>query len=393
MPGKRIDQLELDGRRVLMRLDLNVPLDEDGSVADDTRIRAALPSMEHALSKSASLVLCSHLGKPKGKRVPSLSLEPVGLELARILDRDVILSDSPVGDGPRKLARELRPGGVLLLENLRFDPGETANDEAFARSLAGLGEVYVNDAFGTAHRAHASVVGVPRLIGEKGMGFLMSRELEKLGVLLGDVQRPFVALLGGVKVSDKLPLMEKLLDKVDVILVGGAMAYTFLKAKEVQVGDSLVEAQRLYAAREVLKKAGYHKVRLLLPDDHVVADGLGPGARVEQTGTAIIPEGWRGMDIGPLTRETFIAEIGKAGTVFWNGPMGLFEREPFHEGTMALARAVARCKGYTVVGGGDSLRAVHRAGVGDEMDHISTGGGASLKLLEGADLPGVRALA
>ncbi len=384
-----IDELELRGKRVFVRVDFNVPLDEAGRVRDDARIRAALPTLRWALDHGAKLIVASHLGRPKGPD-PKLSLEPAGARLSELLGKDVVLADDCVGDAVRKLAAELKEGHVLLLENLRFHPEEEENAPAFAQSLAALCEVYVNDAFGTAHRAHASTAGMAHLVKERAAGFLMKKELDYLGRILKSPQKPFVAILGGAKVSDKIKVLDNLLTRVDALLIGGAMAYTFLKATGAQVGKSRVEEAKLGVATEVMDKARRRGVRLLLPQDHVAA--ASPDANAVSVPGVSVPGDLMGLDVGPQTVAAFSAEIEKAKTVFWNGPMGMFEKKPFAEGTFAIARALSRCQGTTVVGGGDSAAAVAEAGLEEKMSHVSTGGGASLEFLEGRELPGVKAL-
>ncbi|MBI4816177.1 MAG: phosphoglycerate kinase [Deltaproteobacteria bacterium] len=385
---RRLDELELENRVTFMRVDFNVPI-EDGGIGDDTRVRAALPSIELCRKRGARLVLASHLGRPKG-RDPSQSLEPVGSHLAGLLGAPVVFADDCVGDGVRKNIRDLRPGDVLLLENLRFHAGEEKNDEAFARALADGVDVYVNDAFGTAHRAHASTAGMVRFVREKAAGFLMLKELDALGGLLVDPERPFVAVLGGAKVSDKLAVLDNLVKKANTILVGGAMAYTFLAAKGAPTGDSKVEQDRIASAELVLKSAAAKGCELLLPVDHVAAATFSEDAQPEEV--AELRAGLRGLDIGPKTRALFTQRLEGAKTVFWNGPMGVFEWERFAAGTMAVAKAIASSRAKSVVGGGDSAAAVEKAGVADKITHVSTGGGASLEFMEGRALPGVAAL-
>jgi phosphoglycerate kinase len=392
MPVKTISELDIAGRRVFIRVDFNVPLTPAGGVSDDTRIRESLPTIRLAIEKGARVVLASHLGRPKGKPDKKYTLEPVAARLAELIGAEVTLTDEPVGDGARKVVNDLRAGAVALLENLRFSPGEEANDEAFSRALASYADVYVNDAFGTAHRAHASTVGIAKVVADKGMGLLMEREVKFLGKLLGDVERPFVAIIGGAKVSDKIGVLENLLGRVDQLLVGGAMANTFLKAKGGKMGRSLVEEDKLALARSFLKKAEEANVDVLLPRDVVAAAGTkSESGRVVQA--MAVPDDLAALDIGPETSRGFADAIARAKTIFWNGPMGVFESEPFAGGTLAVAQAVANAKGaLSVVGGGDSVAAVHKCGVADKITHISTGGGASLEFLEGKKLPGLAAL-
>lgn len=391
---KTIDALDLAGKRVFIRVDFNVPLDASGRVTDDARIRAALPTIQHAIQAKAKVILASHLGRPKGKPEDrqKLTLEPAAARLSELLRQDVILADDCVGDGVVKLVRDLKDGQVLLLENLRFHPEEEKNDEGFAKQLASLAEVWVNDAFGTAHRAHASTAGMARFVREKAAGFLVRKELEFLGKALGNPARPFVAVIGGAKVSDKIKVLENLLAKADAVCVGGAMAYTFLAAQEVEVGRSLVERDKLDLARQILERARARNVDLLLPVDHVC------GAEPKETAERVVvndravPKELMGLDIGPRTLDRYRQRILAAKTVFWNGPMGLFEQRPWAEGTYGVARAMADSQAVTVVGGGDSAAAVEQAGLVEKMKHVSTGGGASLEFVEGRVLPGIQAL-
>jgi phosphoglycerate kinase len=394
MALKTLDALDLAGKRVFIRVDFNVPLDAERRVTDDARIRAALPTIQHALRAKARVILASHLGRPKGKPEDrqKLSLEPAAARLSELLKQDVILADDCVGDGVKKLVRDLREGQVLLLENLRFHPEEEKNDEEFAKELASVADVWVNDAFGTAHRAHASTAGMARFVKEKAAGFLIKKELDFLGKALGSPARPFVALVGGAKVSDKLKVLENLLAKADAVCIGGAMAYTFLKAQEVEVGRSLVEQDKLDLARQILERAAARKVDLLLPVDHVCGAEPTETAQRVVVNDRAIPKDLMGLDIGPKTLDRYRQRILAAKTVFWNGPMGLFEQKPWAEGTFGVAKAMAESPAVTVVGGGDSAAAVEEAGLVDRMKHVSTGGGASLEFIEGRILPGIQVL-
>ncbi len=393
MPIKYIDELPISEKRVFIRVDFNVKLGEDGSVSDDTRIRAALPTIRYALDKDAKVILASHLGRPKGKRDPKLSMKPVGLRLAELLkDVDVLMPEDCVGDAVKKLAHDLQPGQVMLLENLRFHKEETANDEHFSKQLAELAEVYINDAFGTAHRAHASTEGMVKYVPVKGAGFLMRSEVTALTDLLEKPARPFLAVLGGAKVSDKLGVIENLMNICDEILIGGGMSYTFLASEGISIGKSLLEQDKLHTAKRILERASTRGIPIMLPEDHVIASACEAEAEVKTTAGVEIPDGMIGLDIGPKTVEDFSKAIGKAKTIFWNGPMGVFELRPFATGTTRIARAVADSGAHSVVGGGDSIAAINKAGLAGKIGHISTGGGASLEFVEGKKLPGLVAL-
>ncbi len=387
MNKKTVRDIDLRRKRVLVRVDFNVPL-KDGEVGDDTRIRAALPTIRYLLEQEAVIILMSHLGRPKGKVVPGLSLSPVAAHLHTLLRRPVAFVEECVGPEVKALAAKLRPGDVLLLENLRFHPEERGNDPDFAAQLAALADVYVNDAFGTAHRAHASTAGVPQHLPAVA-GFVMKKELEFLGQALLSPQRPYIAILGGAKVSDKIGVIQSLLSDVDALLIGGGMANTFLLAQGREVGDSLVEADSVPLAQQLMEEAGE---RLLLPEDVVIADKFDADAAARVVPADAVPAGWRIMDIGPATVERYSKALAAAQTVVWNGPMGVFEFPRFAEGTFAIARVLAEADAVTVIGGGDSAAAVRQAGLADRMTHISTGGGASLEFLEGKELPGVAAL-
>lgn len=388
--AKSIKDLDLQGRVTFIRVDFNVPLGPDQSVSDDTRIRAALPTIQHAMAQGARVVLASHLGRPKGKRNMDFSLQPAADRLAELLKTSVTFADDCVGDGVKKNIKDLRESEVLLLENVRFHPGEEKNDESFARALADGVEIYINDAFGTAHRAHASTEGMVRFAREKAAGFLMAKELEHLGGILKTPEQPFVAIVGGAKVSDKVGVLHSLVERTQSILVGGAMAYTLLEAKGVPVGSSRVEREAIEIATRVIKAADARGVKLLLPTDHIVSETFDAKAHFE-TVTQLRP-GWMGLDIGPETQKTYASAIMGAKTVFWNGPMGVFEWDSFAAGTNAVAQAVADTSAITVVGGGDSVSALHKTGLAEKVTHVSTGGGASLELIEGKKLPGVAAL-
>jgi phosphoglycerate kinase len=390
MELRTVDRAEVAGRRVLVRNDFNVPL-EDGEVTDDLRIRAAVPTLRWLLDHGARVICCSHLGRPKGKRDPRYSLEPVRPVLAERLGVEVAFVDDVAGDQAGQAADGLGDGQVLLLQNLRYEPGEEKNDPELADRLAALAELYVDDAFGAAHRAHASVVGVAERLPAYA-GFLLAGEVKELSRLLEDPERPFVAVLGGSKVSDKLAVLDNLLGRVDSLVVGGGMCFTFLAANGHEIGDSLFEPEQVEAVRRLLETASGQGKSVLLPTDVVVAREVSADAEARTVPAGGIEPGRKGLDIGPETAKLFAAAVSEARTVFWNGPMGVFELEPFAAGTKAVAEAVAAADGYTVVGGGDSAAALAQLGLADRVDHLSTGGGASLELLEGKTLPGVAAI-
>jgi phosphoglycerate kinase len=383
----------LDGARVLVRVDFNVPLSDRGEVLDATRIEEALPTVEELAAAGARVILASHCGRPKGKPDPRWSLRPVAADLVGRLGSPVRFAADAAGPEARETVRMLEPGGVCLLENLRFDPGETANDPGFAGALAALAEAYVGEAFGAAHRAHASVVGVPERLARKAAGRLMVREVTALSRLLAAPERPFVAVVGGAKIEGKIDTLDNLLPRLDALLVGGGMANTFLAARGLDLADSLVERDRLEVARGVLDRAAELGVEVVLPRDLVVTDDLEAGGIVETVAPDRVPAGRKAVDVGPVTREEFAARIAGARTLFWNGPLGVFEKPPFDGGTREVAQALAGCAGYTVIGGGETVAAARQAGVLDAIGHVSTGGGAALELLAGKTLPGVAVLA
>lgn len=388
-----IDDLRLENQRVFIRVDFNVPLDKAGNVTNDERIRASLPTIKKALTSGARVVLGSHLGRPNGQALPQFSIEPAAARLSELLGQDVYLPDDCIGDAAKKLVSDLRPGQLVMLENLRFHTEEEENEEGFVRELATLCDVYVNDAFGSSHRAHASIAGLPRVVREKAMGYLLRDEITALSRLTETPERPFVAVLGGAKVSDKLKVIEVLLRKCDAVCVGGAMANTFLAAAGHKMQDSKLEHDQLALARTLLEQARDRRVRFVLPTDVVVAEDK-DATDGRTVSVRSVPERHMALDVGPETIKAFAAEIAKAKTVFWNGPMGLFENSAFASGSIGLARALAEAKAFTVVGGGDSVAAVAAAGPGvaEGISFISTGGGASLELIEGLKLPGVEAL-
>ena len=392
MDKKTIERVDLKNKRVFIRADFNVPLDENGNITDDTRIRSTLPTINYALDAGAKVILASHLGRPKGKPNPKYTLAPVATRLSRVLNKEVQFAKDCVGPDVEHMVAGMRPGDVLLLENLRFHAEEEKNDEAFSKALAAFTDVYVNDAFGTAHRAHASTYGITKHVKLSVAGFLMKKEITYLQKTVANPTRPFVAILGGAKVSGKIGVIENLKNKCDKIIVGGAMAFTFIKARGQEVGGSLVETDMLPMAQTIRKSLRESNVKFYLPVDFVVAENMNDGAATKIVTSQEIPQGWMGLDIGPATTRLFSEALQDAKTIIWNGPMGMFEKDAYSRGTFALARAVADSYATTIVGGGDTDVAVHNAGVSDSITFISTGGGASLELLEGKELPGLAAL-
>lgn len=393
MTIKYIDELPIEEKRVFIRVDFNVKM-KDGKIKDDSRIRAALETINFAINKKAKVILASHLGRPAGTGFEEkYTLAPVAERLSDLLGgKEVIFPEDCIGDAVKKLSQDMQPGQVMLLENLRFHTEEEANDERFARTLASLCDVYINDAFGTAHRAHASTAGMAAFVDIKGAGFLMRKEIQFLGKLLENPERPFVAILGGAKVSDKLAVIENLMNKVDVLLIGGGMSYTFLKGKGFDVGKSLLDEPKLHTANKIMERASSKNIPFVLPCDHVVAGECTETATPTTTKDENIPADMMGLDIGPKTVASFAAQIAKAKTVFWNGPLGVFEFAQFANGTMEIAKAVAASNSTSVVGGGDSIAAINQAKLADKISHISTGGGASMEFVEGKVLPGIKAL-
>ncbi len=386
-----IDELRLKGKRVFIRADFNVPLDDNLRITDDSRIRSTLTTINYAIDEGAKVILASHLGRPKGKPDPRFSLAPVAKRLQRLLDKDVVFAPDCIGSQVENLVAKMKDGDVLLLENLRYHPEEEKNDEVFSKKLAGIADYFINDAFGAAHRAHASTVGITKFL-PAAAGFLMKREIEYLKGVVDNPIRPFVAILGGAKVSGKIGVLEHLEDKVDKVVVGGGMAFTFIKAMGNEVGESLVEAEMIDTAQRIRKNLKAAGIKFYLPVDCVIAQSLEPGAETKIVPTLEIPKGWKALDIGPATVKLFSEALENAKTILWNGPMGVFEVDAFSRGTYAIANAVADAYALTIVGGGDTDLAVHRAGVTNALSFISTGGGASLQLLEGKDLPGIAAL-
>ena len=392
MDFKTIDQLNIQGKKILLRVDFNVPLDEKGNITDDARIRAALPTIQHALAQNARILLASHLGRPKGKPEARYSLAPVARKLGELLRKEVKLAPDCIGPDVEKMVAAMKPGDLLLLENLRFHKEEEKNDPNFAKSLAGLAEIYVNDAFAVSHRAHASVEAVTKFFKEPAAGFLMKQELHYLNQVMESPARPLVAVIGGAKVSGKLEVLKNLSLRVDKLIIGGGMAFTFLKSKGMNVGKSLVEDELLETAQEVLDAANQKGAKVFLPVDCVVADKMDPSARTQIVPVEKIPPDWMGLDIGPATINRFADALKGAKTILWNGPMGVFEMQPFSRGTMEMVQNIVKSGAVSIVGGGDTDTAVHQSGQAQKITYISTAGGAFLELLEGKTLPGVEAL-
>jgi len=386
-----VEDIDIKGKRVFVRADFNVPLDENLMITDDTRIRSTLPTINYAIDEGAKVILSSHLGRPKGKVDPKFSLAPVAKRLKRLLSKDVLFAPDSIGKQVEGIIAKMKGGDVLLLENLRFHPGEESNDDLFARALAKLADVYVNDAFGTAHRSHASTVGMTRYL-TAAAGFLMKKEIEYLKGAIENPVKPFIAILGGAKVSGKIGVLEHLVSKVNKVIVGGGMAFTFIKAMGYEIGDSLVEDEMLETAQRIRKTLKENGVKFYLPVDCIIAQDTDSGSVIKIVPTLEIPKGWKALDIGPASVKLFSIALQDAKTILWNGPMGLFEKDAFSRGTFEIAHAVAEAYALTIVGGGDTDLAVHRAGVSDAISFISTGGGASLQLLEGKELPGIAAL-
>ncbi len=388
---RTVREFEFKDKVVFLRLDLNAPM-KNGKITDETRLRASLPTIQYIQEKGGKIVMASHLGRPKSANDKEFSLEPIAQRLSEMLEAEVILAEDPQAEAIKGLTLTLKKNQMILLENLRYEPGETKNSIELAQVLASFTQIYINDAFGASHRAHASIQAFPELMKEKGIGFLIEKEIQMLDQLLENPKRPYIAILGGAKISDKIPVIEKLIDIVDGFVIGGAMAYTFLKAQETPVGKSLVEEDRVKYCREMIERIQARNKTLLLPVDHVISTGIRDGASAKTTLNTIITEGWMGVDIGPVTLKNFSTLLKEAGTIFWNGPMGVFETPEFSKGTFGVAKAVAECKGLKIVGGGDSAAAAEASGYASQMSHISTGGGASLEYLQGVKLPGLEVL-
>ena len=387
---KSVEDIDVSGKKVLVRCDFNVPM-KDGKITDETRINGALPTIKYLLPKNAAVILCSHMGRPKGEFNPAFSLAPVAKRLSELLGQEVVLAADVIGEDAKAKAAALKPGEVMMIENVRFHKEEEKNDPAFAKELASMAEIYVNDAFGTAHRAHASTAGVADYL-PAVCGYLIQKEISVMGKALSDPARPFTAILGGAKVSDKIGVINNLIDKVDTLIIGGGMAYTFMRALGNTTGTSICEEDKLELASDLMKKARAKGVSFLIPVDNIVAREYKEDADFMRIYSDAIPDGWMGLDIGPTTQELFTKTIAGSGTVIWNGPMGVSEWENFAAGTRAVAKAVAECGGISIIGGGDSAAAVEKLGYADKMTHISTGGGASLEFLEGLELPGIACL-
>ena len=387
---KSVEDIDVSGKKVLVRCDFNVPM-KDGKITDETRINGALPTIKYLLSKNAAVILCSHMGRPKGEFNPAFSLAPVAKRLSELIGQEVVLAADVIGEDAKAKAAALKPGEVMMIENVRFHKEEEKNDPAFAKELASMAEIYVNDAFGTAHRAHASTAGVADYL-PAVCGYLIQKEISVMGKALSDPARPFTAILGGAKVSDKIGVINNLIDKVDTLIIGGGMAYTFMRALGNTTGTSICEEDKLELASDLMKKARAKGVSFLIPVDNIVAREYKEDADFMRIYSDAIPDGWMGLDIGPTTQELFTKTIAGSGTVIWNGPMGVSEWENFAAGTRAVAKAVAECGGISIIGGGDSAAAVEKLGYADKMTHISTGGGASLEFLEGLELPGIACL-
>ena len=391
MNKKTIKDMDLKNKKILVRCDFNVPMDEEKNITDNTRIVAALPTIKYLLENNCAIILCSHLGRPKGEVKPEFSLKPVAKELSKLLDKEIIMANDVIGEDAKAKSENLQPGQIMLLENVRFHKEETDNDSEFSKQLASMAEIYVNDAFGAAHRAHASTAGVAQYLPAVS-GFLIEKELQFLGNALNNPERPFVAIMGGAKVSDKIAVIDSLLEKVDTLIIGGGMAYTFFKAQGYEVGNSICELDKLDLAKDLMKKAEEKGVKLMLPIDTKIGKEFKPDTESKTVAWTEIPEGWEGFDIGEESIKMFGEEIKKAKTVVWNGPVGLFEFDQFAIGTNSIAKILSEIEATTIIGGGDSAAAVKKAGLEDKMTHISTGGGASLEFLEGKALPGIECL-
>lgn len=391
MSIKRVDEIDLKGKKVFLRADFNVPLSEDNKVTDDTRIALTLPTINYIVKNGGKVIIASHLGRPKGKRDSKFSLAPVAERLSKLLNKKVELATDCIGEEVQRRVEGMKEGDIILLENLRFYEEEEKNDRTFSKAMASLCDVYINDAFGAAHRAHASVEGITHYVASVGAGFLMIKEIESLEKALLSPERPFVAIIGGAKISDKIGVIKNILDKVDFLLIGGAMAYTFLKAKGVEVGKSIIEEDKIKFSFDILENPNW-KAKIILPSDHIGSERMEPDAKTEIFRNENIPSNYMCLDIGPETVKIFSEKIKLARTIFWNGPMGVFEIEPFSHGTFAIVEAIADSKAFSIVGGGDSITAVNRTGLAEHISHISTGGGASLEFLEGKKLPGIEAL-